>query len=332
MRSHFRQALVLRVVLAMPLKLGAQIHCLQPFGRIKGGLGSRVEARRNVLARKSHGLEVLLRQLMVEILLQIELHESAKGHNYQVRADLTQAKIPAGLAPSKTESLASQAWPAKLEQQRQRRSSFSRGIWSRVSRSSVVLSKITTSTYRAADFHVLDLLCDVLLQACIGLKPSHLPVSLGFFEGVESTSAISFLGLNKGYSVVRACPCLIGHMVALEHELPGVVRMRFRGFICPREKLQHNACDGQVEVEQCPGLDPVKAPAVGCVAFAVLVGVRACKALGSKSTEDHGVAQQTQDAIVEFRCDFVCKPSLGGAGLDRLLKRSAWVRQGSTST
>lgn len=79
MSSHLRPAgdhdktcsdvLFLRVILIMPLELGAQIHCLQLFGGIKGCLSSRVKARRNVLTRESHSLEVLLRQLMVKILL-----------------------------------------------------------------------------------------------------------------------------------------------------------------------------------------------------------------------------------------------------------------------
>lgn len=79
MRNHLRQAgdhdktcsdaLFLRVILIMPLELGAQIHCLQLCGGIKWCLSSRVKARRNVLTREPHSLEVLLRQLMVEILL-----------------------------------------------------------------------------------------------------------------------------------------------------------------------------------------------------------------------------------------------------------------------
>lgn len=62
-------ALFLRVILIMPLELGAQIHCVRLCGGIKGRLSSRVKARRNVLTREPHSLEVLLRQLMVEILL-----------------------------------------------------------------------------------------------------------------------------------------------------------------------------------------------------------------------------------------------------------------------
>ena len=49
--------------------LSAQVNCLQLLGRVEGGRGSRMEVRRNILARESHGLEVPLRQLVVEILL-----------------------------------------------------------------------------------------------------------------------------------------------------------------------------------------------------------------------------------------------------------------------
>ena len=62
--AHF-----LRVILIMPLELGAQIHCLQLLARIKGCISFRVNTRRDVLTREPHSLEVLLRQLMVEILL-----------------------------------------------------------------------------------------------------------------------------------------------------------------------------------------------------------------------------------------------------------------------
>ena len=62
--AHF-----LRVILIITLELGAQIHCVRLCGGIKGCLSSRVKARPNVLTREPHSLEVLLRQLMVEILL-----------------------------------------------------------------------------------------------------------------------------------------------------------------------------------------------------------------------------------------------------------------------
>jgi hypothetical protein len=107
-------------------ELDAQIHCLQLLSGIKRGLSPRMKARRHVLTRKTHSLEVLLRQLMVEILLQSKVSIVSQLPCLIRRSLHTQAKIPTGFAPSETESLASQAWPAKLEQQRQSRSSFSR--------------------------------------------------------------------------------------------------------------------------------------------------------------------------------------------------------------
>lgn len=101
----------LQAITNMFLELGAQIHRLQLLGGIKWCLSSRAKAWRNVFPRESHRLEVCLRQLVVEILLQDECYKSAKCHDRHLCWDsalLTQAKIPAGLAPSKTESLASQ--------------------------------------------------------------------------------------------------------------------------------------------------------------------------------------------------------------------------------
>ena len=58
-----------QVLMIILLKLAAQVHGLHLLGRIKGCLSPRVKARRNVLACKSHSLEVLLRQLVVKVLL-----------------------------------------------------------------------------------------------------------------------------------------------------------------------------------------------------------------------------------------------------------------------
>ena len=68
----------------MLLELGAQVHGLQLLGRVNDCLSSRVKARRNVLSGESHRLEVLLRQLVIEILLQRELHKLARCYANQV--------------------------------------------------------------------------------------------------------------------------------------------------------------------------------------------------------------------------------------------------------
>ena len=170
---------------------------------------------------------------------------------------------------------------------------------------------------------MLDLLCNVLLQACIWFKPSHLSVSLGFLQGFKRTPAITDLGLNKGHYVVRTRGSFVRHAGALEHELPGVKHVRGGSLIGSREEVEHDGRDSQVKVEQCPGLDPVEAEAGIRVAFAVLVLVRERKTFSSESTEDHGVAQQNQDSLVELHRKFVCPSALGGAALDHLLGRLA---------
>jgi hypothetical protein len=77
------EPLAARFVMGMRFELGAQVHCLHLFGRIKRCLGSRVKARRNILTRESHRLEVLLRQLVVEVLLKIALRKLAKRREYR---------------------------------------------------------------------------------------------------------------------------------------------------------------------------------------------------------------------------------------------------------
>lgn len=62
-------------------ELGAQVHSLQLFNRASGCLSPRVKIRRNVPPPKPHGLEVLPRQLVVEILLRSEKDKLAKCHD-----------------------------------------------------------------------------------------------------------------------------------------------------------------------------------------------------------------------------------------------------------
>lgn len=66
----------------MLVELSAQIHGLQLFDRANGCLGPRVKVRRNVPSPEPHSLEVLPRQLVVEILLQSGVDKLAKCHDY----------------------------------------------------------------------------------------------------------------------------------------------------------------------------------------------------------------------------------------------------------
>jgi len=160
----------------------------------------------------------------------------------------------------------------------------------RISKRLVVSSRDVHSTYRVADLHVLDLLRNVLLQACIWFEPSHFSVRLSFLERGKRVSAHAILGLDEGHRMARACRCFVRHTGALEHELEDVEHVQGRGFVRTREKIQHDGGDSQVKVEQGPRLDPVNAPAAIGVAFAILPGVCQCTTFTSEATEDHGVA------------------------------------------
>lgn len=76
------ELLSIRNVPTMLLELGAQIHSLQLFGRSKGCLSSGVKVRRNVPPPTPYSLEVVRRQLVVEILLQSEIDKLAKCRDY----------------------------------------------------------------------------------------------------------------------------------------------------------------------------------------------------------------------------------------------------------
>jgi hypothetical protein len=195
----------------------------------------------------------------------------------------------------------------------------------RVSRKLVKSSRTAHSTYRVRDLHVIDLFCDNLLQACIWLKPSKFSVSLSLLEGSKRFPTHAVVDLDKSHRMVGTCRCLVRHTEALEHELDDVEHVSSCGLICPREEIQNDGGNSQVKIEQCPGLDPVQAPAAVCVAFAILLGVRLCKTFGSELTEDHGVAEKPEDAILELHRKSVCKGALGRASLYRLLNGSAYV-------